>query len=139
VQMLIDFTNDKHELKKKLDSLVEKTKGTNGFFGIGGTRRRFGNSAQYSALMATLKEAFNSEDQRPIVIFQTDGDEAIYLRNSIIETTVPPGTPPSLLPRDKEEVEQRKRLQRAGRTEFSLDDVYEEVEESRATIYTIVP
>jgi len=139
VQMLIDFTNDKHELKKKLDSLVAKNKGTDGFLGIGGTRRRFGNSAQYSALMATLREAFNKEDQRPIIIFQTDGDEAIYLRNSIVEPSVPPGTPLPLLPRVQEEVEQRKKLQRAGRTEFSLDDVYEAVEKSRATIYTIVP
>src|SRR6185369_6938884 len=43
VQMLIDFTNDKRELKKKLDSLVEKSKGSDGFLGLGGTRRRFGN------------------------------------------------------------------------------------------------
>jgi len=139
VQMLIDFTNDKRELKKKLDSLVQKSKGSDGFLGIGGTRRRFGNSAQYSALMATLKEAFNKEDQRPIIIFQTDGDEAMYLRNSIVEPTVPPGTPLQLLARVQDEVEQRKKLQRAGRTEFSLDDVYETVERSRATIYTIVP
>jgi len=139
VQMLIDFTNDKRELKKKLDSLVEKSKGSDGFLGLGGTRRRFGNSAQYSALMATLKEAFNQEDQRPIIIFQTDGDEAMYLRNSIVEPSVPPGTPLALLARVQEEVEQRKKLQRAGRTEFSLDDVYEAVEKSRATIYTIVP
>jgi VWFA-related protein len=139
VQMLIDFTNDKRELKKKLDSLVEKSKGSDGFLGLGGTRRRFGNSAQYSALMATLKEAFNQEDQRPIIIFQTDGDEAMYLRNSIVEPSVPPGTPLALLARVQEEVEQRKKLQRAGRTEFSIDDVYEAVEKSRATIYTIVP
>ena len=139
VQMLIDFTNDKRELKKKLDTLVQKSKGSDGFLGIGGTRRRFGNSAQYSALMATLKEAFNKEDQRPIIIFQTDGDEAMYLRNSIVEPTVPPGTPLQLLARAQDEVEQRKKLQRAGRTEFSLDDVYETVERSRATIYTIVP
>jgi VWFA-related protein len=139
VQMLIDFTNDKRELKKKLDSLVERSKGSDGFLGIGGTRRRFGNSAQYSALMATLKEAFSKEDQRPIIIFQTDGDEAMYLQNSIVEPSVPPGTPLPLLARVQEEVEQRKKLQRAGRTEFSLDDVYEAVEKSRATIYTIVP
>ncbi|HET6863007.1 MAG TPA: VWA domain-containing protein [Pyrinomonadaceae bacterium] len=139
VQMLIDFTNDKRELKKKLDLLVERSKGSDGFLGIGGTRRRFGNSAQYSALMATLKEAFSKEDQRPIIIFQTDGDEAMYLQNSIVEPSVPPGTPLPLLARVQEEVEQRKKLQRAGRTEFSLDDVYEAVEKSRATIYTIVP
>ena len=85
VELLVDFTNDKRELKKKLKTLLERSRGNEGgFLGIGGTRRQFGKSAQYSALMATLKEAFDDEDQRPIIIFQTDGDEAEYLRNSII-------------------------------------------------------
>jgi len=139
VQMLVDFTSDKMELKKRLESLVEKSMGSEGFLGIGGTRRQFGNSAQYSALMATLKEAFNVEDLRPILIFQTDGDEAMYLRNSIIVPTVPPGTPIQLLAKVQEEVEGRKKLQRAGMTEFSLEDVYQAVEKSKATIYTVIP
>ena len=140
VEMLIDFTNDKRELKKKLNMLVEKsTKGNDrGFLGIGGTRRQFGKSAQYSALMATLKEAFDDEDQRPIVIFQTDGDEATYLRNSIVVPTVPPDLPPELVAKVQYEVEQRRQLQRNSMTEFSLDDVYRAVEKSRATIYTVV-
>jgi len=78
VELLVGFTNDKRELKKKLNTLLEKSKGAEGFLGVGGTRRQFGKSAQYSALMATLKEAFDEEDQRPIIIFQTDGDEAAY-------------------------------------------------------------
>ncbi|HEX6044682.1 MAG TPA: VWA domain-containing protein [Pyrinomonadaceae bacterium] len=139
VELLVAFTNDKRELKKKLYTLVEKSKGNEGFLGVGGTRRQFGKSAQYSALMATLKEAFDDEDQRPIVIFQTDGDEATYLRNSIVVPQVPPDLPPELFAKVQYEVEQRKLLQRSGMTEFSLEDVYRTVEKSRATIYTVVP
>ena len=139
VEMLIDFTTDKTALKKKLDTLLEKSRGSDGFLGLGGMRRRFGKSAQYSALMATLKEAFDDEDDRPVVIFQTDGDEVKYLRNSIIVLAVPPGIPPDLFAQVQEEIEAEKRLQRAGMTEFSLEDVYRTVEKSRATIYTVVP
>jgi VWFA-related protein len=139
VELLADFTNDKRELKKKLNTLLEKSRGNDGFLGIGGTRRQFGKSAQYSALMATLKEAFDEEDQRPIIIFQTDGDEAEYLRNSTIVPTVPPDLPPELVARVQYEVEQRRQLQRLSMTEFSLEDVYHAVEKFRATIYTVVP
>jgi VWFA-related protein len=139
IDLLVDFTRDKTELKKNLDRLVEKVRGSDGFLGIGGTRKRYGNSAQYSALMATLKEVFDEEDQRPIIILQTDGDEVRYLRDPIIKPAVPPGLPPELLARVQAEVEQALKLQRDGRTEFSLEDVYRAAERSRATIYTVVP
>ena len=139
VELLVDFTNDKRELKKKLNSLLDKSRGNDGFLGIGDTRRQFGKSSQYSALMATLKEAFDDEDQRPIIIFQTDGDEAEYLRNSIIVWNVPPDLPPELVAKVQNEIEQQRQLQRSSMTEFSLEDVYGAVEKSRATIYTIVP
>jgi VWFA-related protein len=139
VEVLCDFTNDKRELKKKLNTLLEKSKGHDGFLGIGGTRRQFGKSAQYSALLATLKEAFDDEDQRPIIVFQTDGDEAEYLRNSIIVPMVPPDLPPQMVAVVQNQIEQRRQLQRNSLTEFSLEDVYRAVEKSRATIYTVVP
>lgn len=138
VEMLVDFTNDKANLKKKLQSLVDRTKGQKGFLGFG-SRKRFGRSAQYSALMATLKEAFDEEDQRPIIVFQTDGDEAFYLRNPIVVPAVPPNLRFELRADAQQEVEQRLRLQREGMTEFSLDDVYRAIEKSHATIYTVVP
>ena len=138
VEMLVDFTNDKGNLKKKLDLLVERNRGKKGFLGFG-SRRQFGRSAQYSALMATLKEAFDDEDQRPIIVFQTDGDEAFYLRNPIIVPSVPPNLPLELRAQVQQQVEGRKKLQQDGLTEFSLDDVYRAVEKSRATIYTVVP
>lgn len=139
IELLVDFTNDKRELKKGLDSLIEKNRGSKGFLGVGGKRPQFGRSSQYSALMATLHEAFDDEDQSPIIVFQTDGDEVEYLRNSIIVHEVPAGLSPELRAEVQEEIEYKKKLQRASVTEFSLDDIYGSVEKSRATIYTIIP
>jgi len=139
VDLLVDFTNDKRALKSGLESLLERNRGAKGFLGVGGKRQRFGRSAQFSALMATLNEAFDDEDQHPVIVFQTDGDELEYLRNSAIVYEVPAGLPPDLLREVQEEVEQKKRLQRALMTEFSLDDVYRAAEKSRATIYSIIP
>jgi VWFA-related protein len=139
VELLVDFTSDKQELRKGLDSLVQRNNGNKGFMGMGRKYPQFGRSAQYSALMATLKEAFDNEDEHPIIVFQTDGDEVEYLRNSIIVQEVPPGVSPELRAELQEEVQQKIKLQRASMAEFSLDDVYREVEKSRATIYTIIP
>jgi VWFA-related protein len=139
IELLVDFTNDKRELKRGLNSLIERNNGTKGFLGVGGKRPRFGHSAQFSALMATLNEAFDDEDQNRVIVFQTDGDELEFLRNSAIVYDVPSGVPPELLREVQEEVEQKKKLQRALVTEFSLDDVYRAAEKSRATIYSIIP
>jgi len=139
VEMIVDFTHDKNALKRKLDSILEKSKGSKGFLGFSRTNRQLGKSAQYSALMATLMEAFTAEDERPIIVFQTDGDEAFYLRNPIVVPSLPPNLPPEIKLEAQMEVEARKKLQHDGLTEFSLDDVYRAVEKSRATIYTVVP
>ncbi|HEV2837590.1 MAG TPA: VWA domain-containing protein [Pyrinomonadaceae bacterium] len=139
IELLVGFTSDKRDLKHALDSLIERTRGNKGVFGIGKKRPQFGRSSQFSSLMATLNEAFDDEDQSPVIVFQTDGDEIEYLRNSIIVHEVPPGLSPELRAEVQEEIEQKKKLQRAAMTEFSLDDVYRAVEKSRATIYTIVP
>jgi VWFA-related protein len=139
VDLLVDFTNDKRELKRGLDSLLERNRGAKSFLGVGGKRPRFGRSAQFSALMATLKETFDDEDQNPVIVFQTDGDELEFLRNSVIVHEVPSGLLPELLRDVQEEVEQKRRLQRSLLTEFSLDDVYRAAEKSRATIYSIIP
>lgn len=139
VELLVDFTQDKRELKKGLDSLIQRNKGSKSFLGLGGKPKQFGRSAQYSAFMATLNEAFDEEDQNPVVVFQTDGDEVEYLRNSIIVHEVPPGLSTELRREVQQEIEYKKQLQRASVTEFSLDDVYRAVEKSRATVYTIIP
>jgi VWFA-related protein len=139
VELLAGFTSEKRDLKRALDSLIEKNRGSKGLLGIGKRHPQFGLSSQFSALMATLNEAFDDEDQSPVIVFQTDGDEIEYLRNSVIVHEVPPGLSPELLAEVQEEIEFKKKLQRTLMTEFSLDDVYRAVEKSRATIYTIIP
>jgi VWFA-related protein len=92
VKLLADFTQDKELLKEKLESLRKAV--------LAG---KVGRSLQYSALMATLNEMFSVEDIRPIIIFQTDGDELPKLRG------------------------------------FTFRSVEAAVEQSRATIYAIIP
>ena len=133
IELLSDFTSDKKKLKDKLDSLVKKTKIDEGFLGLG--KPKLGGSAQYSALMATLNEAFDREDLRPIVIFQTDGDEAVLLRDPVVSHTIPPNL-------QGEQLERVQRLQKyikANVRNFSLEDLYRTVERSRATVYTVLP
>ena len=139
VELLLDFTSDKKQLKKNLDSLIERTQ-PKLELGVFRPAARIGRSRQYSALMATLNEAFNKEeDVRPIIIFQTDGDEAYFLQNPVITLTIPDGLEGSA----RASAEQSVNYYREGRlkdpTKFSLDDLYRAVEKSRATVYTVVP
>jgi VWFA-related protein len=138
IELLADFTRDKERLKKKLDSL-EKSATAEESLNPFSQRRRFGRSAQYSALMATLKEAFDTEDQRPIIIFQTDGDELSLLRNPVITPSLPPNLPPDMLKEAQKNLERAIKFQHDNMREFSLDDIYTAAEKSRATIYTIIP
>lgn len=135
VELLVDFTSDKKKLKEKLDSLKKKTEGKSGFLSMG--NRVFGLSLQYSALMATLKEAFDDEDVRPIVIFQTDGDEVGSLRNSDFNDYFAP--PANLSKEQQEKLEKLRQEYLKLVREFSLADVYRAAEDSRATIYTVIP
>ncbi len=112
VKLLIDFTRNKKELKKALDSLYEKSK-----------KKEFGKSKQFSALMATVREMFTAEDVRPIVIFQTDGDQLFVLQPSTPPVFDKP-IPPIPIPR---------------REPFSLRDLYQTIERSRASVYTVIP
>lgn len=68
VKMLSSFTTDKELLKKRLDTLKTLS-----------STKQFGASQQYGALYAALSKLFGDEDVRPIVIFQTDGDEIEWL------------------------------------------------------------
>ncbi len=129
VELIQDFTADKTRLKKKLDSLLDRVNPGGTKFGS----HHFGESKQFSALMATLNEAFDAEDQRPIVIFQTDGDQQLYLRNA------PPWPSPPPPFNGKQAQERTLKFIEARRTEFSLEDVSRAAEKSGVTIYTIVP
>ncbi|HKP36425.1 MAG TPA: VWA domain-containing protein [Pyrinomonadaceae bacterium] len=113
VELLVDFTRDKEKLKKSLESLRKKSEG-----------RKYGRSKQFSALMATVREAFNSEDLRPIVIFQTDGDELFGLR---------PSTPPLF------SIPDHVMFEPSQKEPFSLRDIYHAIEKSRTSVYTVIP
>jgi len=110
VELLVAFTRDKSQLKEALNSLAEKVKSN-----------QFGKSAQFSALLASLGELFSVEDIRPIVIFQTDGDQIGFMQ--------PIDAYLAQNPRAREKIVQ-----------FSLNDVNSVVEKSpRTTIYTVLP
>ena len=110
VQLLVDFTGDKSQLANALDWLAKKAKFDH-----------FGKSAQFSALLATFREMFDNEDIRPIVIFQTDGDQIGLMQPVDAQLARNPWM------RDKV-------------VQFSLNDVNSIVEKSRrATIYTVIP
>ncbi len=137
VELLQDFTNDKNALKDKLESLRRRsstwdTPNTT-------PKQHFGRSAQYSALLATLREMFDEEDQRPIIIFQTDGDEAALLRNPITVRQVPPNLPKDMRKEAERAFSSWQKDLRNKQREFSLNDVYRAVEKSRAIIYTVIP
>jgi len=160
VELVQDFTKDKNKLKDKLDSLprIVRIPIKGGSF-ESEPHQRFGKGMQYSALMATLREAFNNEDHRPIVIFQTNGSQLGLLRNSPLSDreavcmgitgSVKTGTslhcirllggnaPEGI--ENKQQAKRRREYFEKHRTDFSLDDIYRAAEKARATIYTVVP
>src|SRR5207248_2313073 len=69
VELLVDFTSDKARLRETIDFLAANTRSGHA-----------GRSAQFSALLATLRELFDEEDIRPIIIFQTDGDQIGFMQ-----------------------------------------------------------
>jgi VWFA-related protein len=113
VKLIVAFTKDKGRLKSALDSLKKLTK--NGVFG---------GSTQFSTLLATLRELIDSGKTRPIIIFQTDGDEAITLDLRLLSRS----------PAKPEAADQRISIR-----PYSLDDIYAELERSRVKVYTIIP
>jgi Ca-activated chloride channel family protein len=101
VQLLQDFTNDKDTLVSKLEELKNRT--------LGG---EIGKSLQYSALYAVMKEKFQGNELRPVVIFQTDGDELTTLKGSGVRSEL---------------------------TSFGLPDLVQLAVSSGVAIYTINP
>jgi VWFA-related protein len=111
VSLLVDFTRDKRKLKEGLDSLRKKAKSG-----------RLGRSEQYSALLATLKELIGGAE-RPIIIFQTDGDELGTLRTA------------GASPKDASLAS----AFHARLKEYSLEDIYTTAEKTRTTVYAVIP
>ncbi|MBV9217220.1 MAG: VWA domain-containing protein [Acidobacteria bacterium] len=114
VSLICDFTNDRTKLNAAIDSVTRNVK-----------EKKHGNSFQYSALMATLRELIGVEDLRPIIIFQTDGDEAVFLRSPDYKATA-------------KRFWDSPRLWMKERT-FSFEDVRDALERSRVTLYNVIP
>jgi len=138
VELILDYTDNKKEMKKKLESLIERTQRGPGFLGFG-RDRQLGKSSQYSALMATFNEMFDDQDRRPIIILQTDGDEIYHLRDPIITFSIPPDLPDETRQHYEVYQLQRQLWLNEKRTVFSLADLYRAAEKSRATLYTVIP
>lgn len=119
VDLLVDFTGDKSKLFSALDSLEKRVTDIKreDKFGRAVPVRR-GQNLQFSALFAALRELNVKEDRRNIIIFQTDGGEAVTLRD---------------------QPESEDYLWNMPRREYGLADIYRAAERSRSTIYTIVP
>lgn len=106
VKLLVDFTSNKELLKTNLELLRSRA--------LAG---KVGRSAQYDALIASLRELFSEEDLRPIVIFQTDGDQL-----SLLKGVDWPNADPYFISKS-----------------FGLEDLKTASEKARATIYSIIP
>ncbi|HKP86962.1 MAG TPA: VWA domain-containing protein [Blastocatellia bacterium] len=111
VELMVDFTRDKARLNSELDSFAKRTKA-----GREPKNRKFqGRSRQFSALFATLREMASDPEKRPIIIFQTDGDEAPRFRDQVKIGLPSPNAPA-----------------------YGLNDIYAAAEKSRATIYSVI-
>ena len=109
VKLVADFTSDKLKLKRVLDSILKEHR-----------KGKHGKSFQFSALFATLRELTTNEETRPIIIFQTDGDEAPAFR-------------------DQPDLERFEYLRGdSPLPEFGLGDIYATAEKSRATVYSVI-
>jgi VWFA-related protein len=144
IELLSDFTSNKQKLKQKLNELLRRPPLEAGYLASFLERHErfrapFGRGFQYSALLAVLKEAFSQEDERPIIIFQTGGTEAVMLRNPVVEYVVDPGLPPDLRAQREAGLQHFADFKKLNPREFGLDDIYKATEKSHATIYTIVP
>jgi VWFA-related protein len=103
VKLLVDFTSDRQLLKSQLEGL--KSSALSGMMGA---------SEQYDALLATLNELFDNEDTRPIIIFQTDGDQLDALKDGL-------STGYYFFPR-----------------RYGFKDLLTAAEKSRATVYSVI-
>ena len=140
IELLVGFTSDKGKLKHKLDEVRSRTVFDPGrVLDTFDRRAPMGRGFQYSALMAVLKEAFDAEDVRPRIIFQTEGVEAGILRNPIFTPSIPSGLPPDIKAEAERSLAHFQQYLSRNPREFSLADVYTAAEKSRATIYTVVP
>lgn len=101
--LLVDFTNDPRQLEHALAGV-----------------RLIYHTYNFTSLFATLKELMPSREGRRIVIFQTDGDEAL-----------------KLVPRDKWPADVKDLQFEQPERNYTLDDIINTAANAGVTIYTI--
>ena len=119
IEVLVDFTGDKALLRDTLDSLTLKAMSGN----------KVGKSQPFSALLAALNEMFDGRESRPMVIFQSDGDEYAFLRPVQYFSAAAKEDFTEMCLTDKWFCER----------EFAFSDVTESIERSKVTIYSVIP
>lgn len=136
LKLALDFTTDKKLLKKTLNNLSSERPEASSV------------SRDYGTLMAVLSEMFDEKDVRPIVIFQTLGNEIGILKETdLLELPEGALTMPELKQKAEEQSkksasmrETRKELNELyPERNYGFSDVLERIKESRATIYPIIP
>src|SRR5262245_13395686 len=119
IEVVAAYTEDKARLNIALDRL-----GSHGTDSGAGSQRGsktavfHSRSLQFSALFATLRELVKDDGSRPIIIFQTDGDEAPTLRD---------------------QPDAGDYIWNMPRRNYGLGDIYTAAQRCNAMIYTIIP
>ncbi len=111
IELLADFTSDKSRLISGLESLKARARSLD-------RKKPRERSLQFSALFAALRELVPNDDHRSVIIFQTDGDEAVTFRDQPDASDYVWNMP---------------------RREYGLQDIFAAAERSQTTIYTVVP
>ncbi|HKQ04683.1 MAG TPA: VWA domain-containing protein [Blastocatellia bacterium] len=110
VDLVCDFTHDKAKLAAALDKVEKRASDPN----------RHSHSWQFTALFAALRELISDEQRRPIIIFQTDGDQAVSFR-------------------DQPDAERFAFFSNGLASEdYGLGDIFDAAKKSRATIYSVM-
>ncbi len=119
VELLVDFTSDKSLLKNTLDDLTLRA--------LSGSK--VGKSLPFSALLVALNEMFDGEESRPIIIFQSDGDEFSFLKPIKYFSELA-----------KEDfTEQCKTDTWFCERDFAFDDIKEGIGRTGVVIYSVIP
>src|SRR5437870_1742463 len=121
VTLLVDFTENKTLLKKTLDSLEKRILQMRVTPGGGG-------GLEFDALLATLNEMFEENNGQPIIIFQRDATEVMWLK--------PDKDAPYPISDSIREISGMPYWERSMR-HFGFSDIKEAIERSRATIYSV--
>lgn len=144
MEVLVNFTDDKSQLKKALDSIVDIAdrdwqdlkQSSNGNLRqmlVSLQRKKgaiFGTGLEYETLMATLNEMFDDDARQNIIVFQGDGDEIVWLQ--------PDDSAPYPISRSTKNNSGMRYVGTKALRNFGFSEVKASIERSGATIYSVI-